>query len=1727
MRGYIKLIKEIIDKELVYDSRYKLIKFTNFVDPKIYLEIANHYYNKFFNTDIVFVAKLSREKYSIWRTNQNYKKNLDDLESKNFIELDGNLTKWRNYAFMNPDKKFIIFLFGTEVVEDRGGLEEFFTISTETIENYISNDYSLLLQDCFLSIDEKEYINKIFTIIFSYVGKDLYKLSNFFDRSNTNGDILALINAVFNNLYNTWSLPNIFEPLSHTDNWPSLIHQGYQFSRRINLEKFQSNKKIETIKKGIDDYYNKNKEILLENWDHIFPRYSSIDEFKKDLIDYINCINIDVVKDKLLQCDFLAIKYVLNYKETKTEPSKISPKVYGDPFKALFLPILELYKDLESKGVNNVHSINIKIKKIKLANVREEGNDLLIDKWEKMCYFLGGIEKLLDNSIVNTNGDIIKISIYSDNDSNDDIINPFNPVNTKMMVKLNILEKASAREAKSKITFDYEFIENIIHKYENYEWSIYDYDEWVGFSNFIFNEQLLQLIRSKDPLIPIAYQTEVDSLLNANSIEEFSAVTNKINLHYENILEKANGNIYGISNYYNLGRKYVDYLYVLIHNGFFETMKSYFELTNLLTEFERFVDDLTNQIKNKTIKDNEINMLLKAFLILNDDEVCSNGIKGAIISPLHPIMLEKIVDRYTYLANGFIEIINQVFNKEEKDVNKTFSRFIQLSTINSAADVLINKNNDFISSKVTYGFYSLYGEVNEGILELNTEMDFDDDFEDIDLTLEETPVSRYFTDVIIKHLKTYPSKIDGLSINFFYMNQINDLIKSISNLVNIFKKKKEKLYLKVNIYTDDYRCKINNIIKFWIEKNISEDNDIYIDIYVKYLNLYNDSIKIEQVIEKSDVSFIQDIMTDKLIEPEEYEFLNGYDENEKNRFPSVYLPMFTDDESTRAINLTQKQFRCEFKFTQLVIFVKNKIAKDNKFIIKKIVSLDKKNEELLTILHEKSFWVVVLDKFIDANILDYHNNKIISFSTGEGYFGELNSTISTSEIYLDDLKSFLKNRLKRKLIRFTYDEIKQATDNLISYSKKLDGGRLLQAINPDSDEINNYLAYVLTSLIESNYKDDDIIIRKIVSLDSYSHLFNDNYGISYEENMRPDFLVLEVYKNLVGNKVHINAKIVECKFCNDFRNHINKAIEQVNSGIRVLSEIWNPENKSVQRRYWMNQLYRILVMNTQFSNLNTNEINRITNMLSYINDNMFEIKFKKVVYTFSLENSYDTKFKKYQFYDEQDGITHYDFGFEAIKDMLINQDIEKLKLYDELSFEFLKEIKENSDLITKDLFSDSTINININDNIIDIKNEKIYEVHESKQEYVNNDYQGPKDVPISINNYLINEDILSTLHSNNNFDNIKLEEDYAKECINIIINRFQIRKIDIKIRDYIIGTDIIRFNMIPGPRTNYSHIDKHLRDIQVWLGANAQPIIFVEDGFIKLDVVRNKRQTVTLREVLTKLNMYYVNGAYKNIKQHLYGVLGVDVLGNPFMIDFSDSNSPHLLIAGQTGSGKSVLLTSLLTSIMCMYDVDDIEMYLIDPKKVELVAFKNSPFTKEVITDTESTVKVLKDLVIEMEKRYSIFENLLVKDISSYNKHTEEQKMKRILVVIDEYASLVNQDKVLTNQLETLISELGAKARAAGIHLIVCTQTPKAEILTTKIRNNLTCRIALRVTDNTASQLILDNSGAENLLGKGDMLFKGANTFNLLRLKSPYVSEDEVHNLMNILSKTKGVKYEL
>ncbi|HOP65528.1 MAG TPA: DNA translocase FtsK 4TM domain-containing protein [Bacilli bacterium] len=293
---------------------------------------------------------------------------------------------------------------------------------------------------------------------------------------------------------------------------------------------------------------------------------------------------------------------------------------------------------------------------------------------------------------------------------------------------------------------------------------------------------------------------------------------------------------------------------------------------------------------------------------------------------------------------------------------------------------------------------------------------------------------------------------------------------------------------------------------------------------------------------------------------------------------------------------------------------------------------------------------------------------------------------------------------------------------------------------------------------------------------------------------------------------------------------------------------------------------------------------------------------------------------------------------------------------------------------------------------------------------------------------------------------------------------------------------------------------------------------------IGIEIPNSVTTLVRLKEILTNIPRTLENC-------RLLVVLGKDIMGRCQYADIS--RMPHLLVAGSTGSGKSVCMNSFIISLLMRYTPSYLKLVLIDPKKVEFTNYNGIPHLYyPVVTDPRKASLALRKIVVEMERRYQIFSETDAKNIDVYNDRIEKEnrrnpdkpkeKMPYIVVIIDELADLM---LIAAKEVEDSIMRITQMARAAGIHLIVATQRPSTDVITGVVKNNITTRIAFTVTSNVDSRTILDMSGAEKLIGKGDMLYKPVDENTPIRIQGSYISDDEIRRVVDFVSKEQKVNY--
>lgn len=324
------------------------------------------------------------------------------------------------------------------------------------------------------------------------------------------------------------------------------------------------------------------------------------------------------------------------------------------------------------------------------------------------------------------------------------------------------------------------------------------------------------------------------------------------------------------------------------------------------------------------------------------------------------------------------------------------------------------------------------------------------------------------------------------------------------------------------------------------------------------------------------------------------------------------------------------------------------------------------------------------------------------------------------------------------------------------------------------------------------------------------------------------------------------------------------------------------------------------------------------------------------------------------------------------------------------------------------------------------------------------------------------------------------------------------------------GPVVTMFEILPAPGVKLSKIVALQDNIALRLAASSVRIVAPIPGkrAVGIEVPNEDRAIVTFRELIEQ-NL----SEYK--KMAIPVVLGKDIQGEAQLLDIA--KTPHLLIAGSTGSGKSVCVNSIILSILYKRSPNEVKLILVDPKIVELKLYNDIPhLLTPVITEPKKALQSLQYCLCEMERRYALLDGLGVRDIINYNKRVEErhiatEKLPYIVVIIDEFADLM---ATTGKELESTIARLCAMSRAVGIHIVLATQRPSIDVITGLIKANIPSRIAFMVASKMDSRIIIDQVGAEKLLGRGDMLYASATDPFPVRIQGTYVSDQEVENVV-------------
>lgn len=605
----------------------------------------------------------------------------------------------------------------------------------------------------------------------------------------------------------------------------------------------------------------------------------------------------------------------------------------------------------------------------------------------------------------------------------------------------------------------------------------------------------------------------------------------------------------------------------------------------------------------------------------------------------------------------------------------------------------------YFGTIASYGAFSLYGRndiKNENRLRdmIHKDAIFDDDFDKNEVSRLNDNAKMIYG-VMLDYAKAFPNSADNLSIVFIDPSELQPIVAAIYKYIDA--RRKNNISAKVNISLRILVKPENkggrNYLAYWMDEFFSQDENVNIHTY---LNEWNSKSQLEKLLNgNNDIAFVMDILKVNNL---------GFVASHSNeslapsqcRFPIVYKPTPISSTSVkRTIELSQPQFKAAYEHTQIVRY-RNNMEKipDEMYIASKEVSIDSDGQAIVHFLHEKAYWVVCVDSGMDGALLrsdDVHQQdyNIIGFSTGKGAYGQYNLTITTRKTILETIRKKLEDRLY-SLFKWDKEQIKKAAQLCIDEASGLDGISLLSAINPKDENIREFLAYILTSLREEKSYSDSVL-KIVIHLDSYKHWFDGDIDKDDDSSAsRPDFLVLEAFFT-DDEKLKLKATVTECKtsIYANAEQHKNHALEQVKHGVRRLSKIFNPNSKSIKRRYWYAQLYRALAFaQVTFSN-NTSEFAEVSSRLRSILDGNYEIEWNSRILGFWIDMPGDNETENIS----DDGIMICDIPQKIIQSFLLGNEVSDVNFVNINAKDFIEDdevqerIKERERVLAEEIES--------------------------------------------------------------------------------------------------------------------------------------------------------------------------------------------------------------------------------------------------------------------------------------------------------------------------------------------------------------------------------------------------------------------------------------------------------
>ena len=1262
-----RIIELIMDNEPSKDKE-TMIRVDGFDNIKIYEQVASKLSEELLKEGLTLDIKLAKNKWNAFKKKTDNTTILQSMMQHNWVAEEDSMTHYRNLHNSN-----VVVLLGTEDEEDKGGLANFQSITPDILIKTLNGKYHMIFNDESLTDSDNEVIDRLYKDLFEFEAIDICKLSDIAD--SWNGKISNskdFIELFFNELP-TWGLPLRRLELPKRQEIMGRKNVLAGCHRFIVRQPFNSKMSITQYNKYMKriDYYNSGEADLAKYpgdndcWSE--QGISNYDEFSKVLKEFIIGENLSENTSKLLTVDYSIVEDVL---EIGVPTGKKPPK---DKVKTLIGEPLEVFTNALFTTLAHIKNADISIENIEFRFSQaeivcmysdiedDEEQQQLLDTWKAICTHCGGVIEYLNKRMWTVNNNDIALSCQPEG-----FLIPaqaYHFIEEDAMIK-----SASANKSVSKISFSTCYDVNGKKFHHDFQWKFDAANSW----DKNFGELCLQdFCKDKEGInIPVSEITKINSLIFSKSEEEFFDRLKESDISFDfNLADYIDRKIPAdekviSARFDEVGKAFTEFAYTIANEGFYTCLaKDCSEISKLCSAYA----NLGKYLRERTFPENLkwiLDAYVNSFNIIGDISVfeAEKEIESCIVPAWHPATLEKINDQKIFFLDGCGEWWNEAQEKEkvtEKEISDTLSDLLQMSMLQSTLDLFPSYGQVYFGTIASYGAFSLYGRndiKNENRLRdmIHKDAIFDDDFDKNEVARLNDNAKMIYG-VMLDYAKAFPNSADNLSIVFIDPSELQPIVAAMYKYIDTRRKNNAtaKVDISLRILVKPENKGGRNYLAYWMDEFFSQDENVNIHTY---LNEWSSKAQLEKLLNgNNDIAFVMDILKVNNL---------GFVASHSNvslapsqcRFPIVYKPTPISSTSVkRTIELSQPQFKAAYEHTQIVRY-RNNMEKipDEMYIASKEVSIDSDGQAIVHFLHEKAYWVVCVDSGMDGALLrsdDVHQQdyNIIGFSTGKGAYGQYNLTITTRKTILETIRKKLEDRLY-SLFKWDKEQIKKAAQLCIDEASGLDGISLLSAINPKDENIREFLAYILTSLREEKSRSDSVL-KIVIHLDSYKHWFDGDIDKDEDNSAsRPDFLVLEAFFT-DDEKLKLKSTVTECKtsIYANAEQHKSHALEQVKHGVRRLSKIFNPNSKSIKRRYWYAQLYRALAFaQVTFSN-NTEEFAEVSSKLRSILDGNYEIEWNSRILGFWIDMPGDKEIENVS----DDGITICDVPQKVIQSFLL------------------------------------------------------------------------------------------------------------------------------------------------------------------------------------------------------------------------------------------------------------------------------------------------------------------------------------------------------------------------------------------------------------------------------------------------------------------------------------------